>query len=158
MGLNIGEIIPRKAVQFGDLKGKTIAADASNIIYQFLSTIRQPDGTPLQDKKGNITSHLSGLFYRNINLMQEGLKLVYVFDGKMPKLKGGTIERREEVKEKAREKYEEAREKKDIEAMKRRQVKLKLKLLICAKKEKLLLLEVRTMMPFYFKLRDYFKI
>ena len=74
MGLNIGEIVPKKQVEFSYLKNKVIAVDASNIIYQFLSTIRQPDGTPLQDSKGNITSHLSGLFYRNINLMNEGLK------------------------------------------------------------------------------------
>ena len=82
MGLQVGEIVPRKAIEFSNLKNKVLAVDASNIIYQFLSTIRQPDGTPLKDKKGRITSHLSGLFYRNINLMQEGLKLVYVLMGK----------------------------------------------------------------------------
>lgn len=117
MGLSIGEIVPKKAVQFGDLKGKIIGVDASNIIYQFLSTIRQPDGTPLQDSKGKITSHLSGLFYRNINLLNEGLRLVYVFDGKPPELKFGTKEKREEIKEKAREKYEEARKMKKTEEM-----------------------------------------
>ena len=109
MGLNIGEIISKKAISFSELKGKTLAIDASNTIYQFLSTIRQPDGTPLQDKKGKITSHLSGLFYRNISLMLEGIKLIYVFDGKMPDLKHGTVEKREEIKEKARELYEEAK-------------------------------------------------
>jgi len=117
MGLQIGEIVSRKAIEFSELKGKIIAVDASNVIYQFLSTIRQPDGTPLQDKKGKITSHLSGLFYRNINLMQEGLKLVYVFDGKMPELKYGTVEKRAEVKEEARVKYEKARQEEDVEAM-----------------------------------------
>lgn len=116
MGLNIGEIVPKKQVEFSFLKNKVIAVDASNIIYQFLSTIRQPDGTPLQDKKG-ITSHLSGLFYRNINLMNEGLKLVYVFDGKMPDLKHGTNVKRREVKEKAKEKYEKAKKMKDASEM-----------------------------------------
>src|SRR3989344_1442237 len=119
MGLQIGDIVPRKAIEFSDLKGKIIAVDASNIIYQFLSSIRQADGTPLMDKKGKITSHLSGLFYRNINLMQEGLKLFYVFDGKMPKLKGGTIEKRAEIKEEAQAKYEKAKKEEDIEAMRR---------------------------------------
>jgi len=116
MGLQIGDIMPRKAIEFSELKNKVIAVDASNIIYQFLSSIRQPDGTPLQDKKG-ITSHLSGLFYRNINLMQEGLKLVYVFDGKMPELKHGTNLIRKEVKEEAREKYEKAKQEEDVGAM-----------------------------------------
>ena len=117
MGLNIGDIIPRRAIEFSELKGKTIAIDASNVIYQFLSSIRQPDGTPLQDKEGRITSHLSGLFYRNINLLQEGLKLVYVFDGEMPELKHATNKKRREVKDEAREKYEKAREKEDVDGM-----------------------------------------
>ncbi len=117
MGLQIGDIVLRKAVEFSELKGKVIAIDASNVIYQFLSSIRQADGTPLQDSKGRITSHLSGLFYRNVNLMQEGLKLVYVFDGKMPELKHGTIGKREAVKEKAREKYKKAVEDESVEEM-----------------------------------------
>ena len=119
MGLNIGEIVPKKSINFTNLKNKIIAVDASNIIYQFLSTIRQPDGTPLQDSKGNITRHLSGLFYRNINLLNEGLKLVYVFDGKPPELKSGTKEKRLQVKETAKERYEQAKKQKDIIGMKR---------------------------------------
>jgi flap endonuclease-1 len=119
MGLQIGEIVPRKAIEFSELKEKIIAVDASNVIYQFLSTIRQADGTPLMDKNKKITSHLSGLFYRNINLMQEGLKLVYVFDGKMPDLKFRTFEKREEVKEIARDKYEKALKEEDIEGMRK---------------------------------------
>lgn len=117
MGLQIGNIIQRKAIEMNDLKGKTLAVDAFNTIYQFLSTIRQPDGTPLMDKKKRATSHLSGLFYRNINLLREGMKLVYVFDGKTPRLKAGTHEKREKIKEDAFEKYEKAREKEDVEEM-----------------------------------------
>ncbi len=117
MGLQIGDIVPRKAIELGELKGKIIAVDAFNILYQFLSTIRQPDGTPLMDKKGRVTSHLSGLFYRNINLLLGGIRLVYVFDGKPPKLKGKTHEKREEIKKVAKEKYEKAKQKEDIESM-----------------------------------------
>jgi len=117
MGLQIGEIISKKQIQFSDLKGKTIAVDAFNAIYQFLTTIRQPDGTPLKDSKGNITSHLSGLFYRNIKLILEGVKLIYVFDGEAPELKGATREKRLEAKKLAKEKYEKAVAEEDIEAM-----------------------------------------
>ena len=117
MGLQISEIIPKKEMEIHDLKGKTLAVDAFNVIYQFLSSIRQPDGTPLTDSKGRITSHLSGLFYRNINLLQEGIKLIYVFDGKPPALKNSTRELREEAKDEAREKYEKDVEEEDIEAM-----------------------------------------
>ncbi len=87
MGVNISQIIPKKEIQLSDLKGKVIAIDAYVTLYQFLTTIRQPDGTPLQDKTGKITSHLSGLFYRNLNLLQEGIKPIYVFDGIPPELK-----------------------------------------------------------------------
>ena len=117
MGLQISEIINKKELEIPELKGKIVAVDAFNVIYQFLSTIRQPDGTPLQDSKGRITSHLSGLFYRNINLIQEGIKLIYVFDGKAPELKNLTREKREESKDEAREKYEKAVEEEDVEAM-----------------------------------------
>ncbi len=108
MGLQIGEILPRKTIKISDLKGKVIAVDAYNAIYQFLSSIRQIDGTPLMDKQARITSHLSGLFYRNVNLLNEGIRLVYVFDGKSPELKSKTKEKRQESKDIAKEKYEKA--------------------------------------------------
>ncbi|MFH1425520.1 MAG: flap endonuclease-1 [archaeon] len=117
MGLQIGEIVPRKDVKFVDLKGKVVAVDAFNAIYQFLSSIRQPDGTPLMDNKGRTTSHLSGLFYRNISLMAEGIKLVYVFDGEYHELKGKTHEIRSGAKDLAKEKYEKAKEEDDIDGM-----------------------------------------
>lgn len=119
MGVQISDIIPRKEIEMKDLKGKIVAIDAMNTLYQFLTTIRQVDGTPLKDNSGNITSHLSGLFYRNINLLTEGLKLVYVFDGKPPELKKEEIERRREIKAKAEEKYEEAKANQDTAAMRK---------------------------------------
>ncbi len=119
MGLQIGEIIPKKQIAFSDLKGKTISVDAFNAIYQFLTTIRQPDGTPLKDSKGNITSHLSGLFYRNMNLILEGIALIYVFDGDAPAIKEKTRQNRKEIKELTKEKYEIAVKENDIELMKK---------------------------------------
>jgi len=109
MGLQISEIVPRTEIKLEDLSGKIIAVDAFNTIYQFLTTIRQPDGTPLSDKHGRITSHLSGLFYRTTNLMNKGLKLVFVFDGEAPELKRKTHELRAEAKQEARDKYESFR-------------------------------------------------
>ncbi len=117
MGLQIGGIVPRREIKFEELKEKIIAVDAFNAIYQFLSSIRQPDGTPLMDSKRRITSHLSGLFYRNSALLSEGIKLIYVFDGEYNDLKRRTHDIREESKEKAREKYESAKDEEDIEAM-----------------------------------------
>jgi flap endonuclease-1 len=117
MGLQISEIISKREINFSDLKNKIIAVDAFNAIYQFLTTIRQPDGTPLKDSNGNVTSHLSGLFYRNMNLIIEGVKLIYVFDGKAPELKLRTQELRRAVREEAKRKYDEAKEGEDVEAM-----------------------------------------
>jgi len=117
MGVQISEIIPKKEIEISSLKGKIIAIDAYVTLYQFLTTIRQPDGTPLMDQKGQMTSHLSGLFYRNVNLLQEGIKPVYVFDGIPPELKQAEIKKRSEAKKIAEEKYKIAEEKDDKDSM-----------------------------------------
>jgi len=112
MGVNIRDLIPESAIsQIKDLRlisGKVVAIDGYNSLYQFLAAIRQPDGTPLQDSRGRITSHLSGIFYRTINLMEVGIKPVYVFDGKPPEMKQEEIERRRKRREEAKKKYEQA--------------------------------------------------
>ncbi len=112
MGVNLRELIPPEArmeVDLRALKGKIVALDAYNALYQFLAAIRQPDGTPLMDRQGRVTSHLSGLFYRTINLAEEGVKPVYVFDGKPPELKKKELEKRFKRKEEAEKKLQEAR-------------------------------------------------
>lgn len=117
MGLSIREIIPRKEIEISELKDKIICVDAFNTLYQFLTTIHQIDGTPLMDNKKRITSHLSGIFYRNVSLISEGLKLVYVFDGEPPELKNSIHKIRKEGRDIARERYEEAKREEDIEIM-----------------------------------------
>ncbi len=119
MGLNIREIIPRREIGLTDLKGKTICVDAFNTLYQFLSSIRQVDGTPLMDNKKRVTSHLSGIFYRNIALLEGGIKLVYAFDGMPPEQKFATAKIRKEGRDLARERYEKARQEEELDAMKR---------------------------------------
>ncbi len=108
LGVNLRELVPKTKVDLKSLTGKSIAIDAYNALYQFLAIIRQPDGTPLKDSTGRITSHLSGLFYRTVNLVDMGIKAVYVFDGVPPALKEVEIKRRAKVKEEALVKYERA--------------------------------------------------
>jgi flap endonuclease-1 len=108
LGVNFKDLIPKTQVKLEDLGGKIIAIDAYNAIYQFLSIIRQPDGTPLKDSTGKITSHLSGLFYRTSNLVEMGIKPIYVFDGIPPALKSAEIERRKQVKVEAVASYAKA--------------------------------------------------
>lgn len=119
MGIKITELMVRKEIDIDSLSGKVIAVDSSLFLYQFLSTIRQADGSLLMDSRGNITSHLSGLFFRTINLMQKGLKLVFVFDGKAPELKREERERRSQLKEEALKQYMIAKERQDLESMKK---------------------------------------
>jgi len=107
--------MPKTTVTLDYLKGKSVAIDAYNALYQFLAIIRQPDGTPLKDRTGRITSHLSGLLYRTSNLVEREIKVIYVFDGKPPALKETEIKRRKRVKEEALIKYEQALQKGDLE-------------------------------------------
>jgi flap endonuclease-1 len=116
MGVNISGIIEPKYIELKQLSGKTIAVDAFNTIYQFLSIIRQRDGTPLMDSKGRTTSHLAGLFYRNINLLAENIKPCYVFDGEPPELKSDIKAERAARKQKARVKLVDARRRGDTAA------------------------------------------
>lgn len=111
MGTDIGELLKKRQVEISELSHKIVAIDAYNTLYQFLSIIRQRDGTPLKDSKGNITSHLSGILYRMTSLMEEGIKPVFVFDGKPSHLKDRTIEKRTADRENAKIKWEEAKEK-----------------------------------------------
>lgn len=115
MGVKIGDIIPRKKVNFEDLGHKSIAIDASNMMYNFLSSIRQADGTLLMDKKGRVTSHLMGTLTRLTNLMSKNIKICVVFDGKMPLLKVKEQENREYKKTVAAGKMQQALEEENYE-------------------------------------------
>src|SRR2546430_8368891 len=108
MGVDLGSLVQRRKVSFEELSGKTNAVDAYNALYQFLAIIRGPTGTPLMDRQGRITSHLSGLLYRTTNLAERGIRLVYVFDGRPPALKEVEIKRRRAIKEEAVVRYESA--------------------------------------------------
>ncbi|MBU0929716.1 MAG: flap endonuclease-1 [Nanoarchaeota archaeon] len=110
MGVKLADLIIKNDISFEELKDRRIAVDFSNVVYQFLSNIRQADGTPLMDSNGKITSHLVGLFSRTANLMEKGIKICYVFDGKPPLLKIKEREEREHRKRIAESKLEKARE------------------------------------------------
>ncbi len=108
MGTQIKELVTFKEVDLEYLQGKVIAVDAMNTLYQFLSIIRQRDGTPLKDSKGRVTSHLSGLFYRTSNLIERGIRPFFVFDGEPPELKSKTLKTRRKLKAEAEKARREA--------------------------------------------------
>ena len=115
MGVKFRDIVSPESIKFEQLENKIVALDAANIIYQFLSSIRQVDGTPLMDQNGNITSHYSGILYRTSSLIEKGLKPVYVFDGTSNVLKKDTQNKRREIKVESQKKWEEALEEGRIE-------------------------------------------
>ncbi|MFH0949307.1 MAG: flap endonuclease-1 [Candidatus Aenigmatarchaeota archaeon] len=115
MGVQLGDIIKANEIGLEQLSGKRIAIDAFNWIYQFLTIIRQKDGKPLEDSKGRVTSHLSGLFYRNMRLLETGIKPIYVFDGEPPVLKKETTEKRRDIRLEALHAWKEALQKEDFE-------------------------------------------
>ena len=119
MGLKFKDIIERKTVSMNDLNGKKLAVDSMNILYQFLTTIRGPEGNLFTNSKGKVTSHLIGLFNRTTTLMESGLKLAFVFDGKPPELKTVTKEKRKKIKEEASLLLKQAKEAGDVEGMKK---------------------------------------
>ncbi len=110
MGVDLGELVEGKDIEFADLNDKKVSIDAMNTLYQFLSIIRQRDGTPLKDSSGNVTSHLSGLFYRNIGLLENNIRPVYVFDGAAPDLKEKETTKRRKKREEAREEWKKLKE------------------------------------------------
>ncbi|MFW9998995.1 MAG: flap endonuclease-1 [Candidatus Hermodarchaeota archaeon] len=121
MGVKINELVNevKRTITFENLFKKSIAIDAFNTIYQFLAIIRQRDGTPLKDFQGNVTSHLSGLFYRTINFLEHNIKPIYVFDGTPSELKLDTIKERKKVKEEAKEKMLKAQDAEDFQEAKK---------------------------------------
>lgn len=110
MGVDLGGILEKRPTSLQELRGKRVAIDAFNTLYQFLTIIRQPDGTPLMDARGRITSHLSGLFYRTCNLLEAGVRPCFVFDGEPSELKRKTIAERASAKMEAEEAMKAARE------------------------------------------------
>ena len=115
MGVKLKDIIEPESITFKDLEGRAVSIDAFNTLYQFLSTIRQRDGRPLTDENGNITSHLSGILYRNSSMVEKDIKPIYVFDGRSSELKSDTQQKRREVRDEAEKIYKEALKEGDTE-------------------------------------------
>ncbi|KFQ19378.1 PREDICTED: flap endonuclease 1 [Merops nubicus] len=107
----IAEVAPG-AIREQDIKayfGRKVAIDASMSIYQFLIAVRQ-GAEALQNEEGETTSHLVGMFYRTIRMVENGIKPVYVFDGKPPQLKSGELEKRSERRAEAEKHLQEAQQ------------------------------------------------
>ncbi|KXS20171.1 PIN domain-like protein [Gonapodya prolifera JEL478] len=95
--------------------GRKVAIDASMSIYQFMIAVRGQDGMQLTNEAGETTSHLMGIFYRTIRMVESGIKPCYVFDGKPPTLKSGELAKRQERRAEAEKEAATAQEAGDTE-------------------------------------------
>ena len=114
MGVDIGSLFKKQTISFDDLADRIVIIDAYNVLHQFLASIRQRDGTPLKNSRGEVTSHLSGLYQRTANLVEARIKPVYSFDGEPHPLKAKTLEERKKRKELAEKEYKQALEEGDL--------------------------------------------
>jgi len=119
MGTAITSLLKIKETSIKELSGKTLVVDGHNMLYQFLTTIRQQDGSLLTDRNGNVTSHLIGLIARLTTFLQNNIKLIFVFDGKVPDLKKQELQKRKTAKISAQEKYETAKSEENVADMKK---------------------------------------
>jgi len=119
MGVAITEVLKGKEFNPKELSNKSVGIDAFNSLYQFLTVLRGPDGSPLVNDQGKITSHLQGLLTRVIQFINYGCTQIYVFDGKPPVLKLEERTRRRNLKETAKKQYEIAKERNDFENMRK---------------------------------------
>ncbi len=120
MGVQLGDLVHPTEVALPTLRGKRLALDAYNMFYQFLATIRQPDGQPFTAPDGAITSHLVGILYRTSSLLTNGILPVLVFDGKPLELKAATLRVRALAKARAEQQWEEALAAGDLERAKKK--------------------------------------
>ena len=90
-----------------DYKNKKIAIDISILLYQVVISVRST-GSDLTNSKGEITSHILGLFNKTIKLLENRIIPIYVFDGKPPDLKKKVLDLRRNVRKKAEEKMSNA--------------------------------------------------
>lgn len=116
MGVNLSGLAEPRCAEYEELRGKRVAVDTYNIVYQFMSAIRQPDGFPLCDGSGRTTSHLTGLLHRSAGLAEAGIEPIFVFDGKPHPLKQAVLDERRERREKAEREWREAIERGDLGA------------------------------------------
>ncbi len=116
MGFNLRPIVVREEIKPDNLRGKTLAVDGNNMLYQFLSLIRTPDGVSLKDRSGRTTSHLTGLLFRSTRLMLEyDIRFIFVFDGPPHPLKAKILAERRRVREKAKVEWNEALRRHDFQ-------------------------------------------
>lgn len=108
---NLSSVLPehtKLTTKLERLDGMKVGFDAFNVLFQFLATIRTPDGSSMSDDEGNITSHLIGILTRGSSLLQNGISPVFVFDGQSHEFKDKEKQKRRDARDLAQIENEKA--------------------------------------------------
>lgn len=102
MGISaLRKILAPAPLDVAELKGKTLAVDADNLIWSFVTALAGTGELP-KGPDGRSNAHLIGLLNRLTLYAKWGARSVWVFDGVQPLLKEATLIERGERIEAAR--------------------------------------------------------
>ena len=102
MGAPMGNFVERTEKPVEDIAGddeKVVAIDTWTWFHAFLNSIRAGKNL-LRDEEGRVTSHLKGLYPRTMNMLDAGLRPVFILEGGYPELKEEEISRRTQQRKK----------------------------------------------------------
>ena len=116
----ITEVAPQavKKTNIKNYMGLKVAVDISTSLNQFLFASKS-ERNHIEDETTKETAHISGTFYRTIRMVNQGIRPVYVFDGRPPTMKLGVVEKRRQRLIDAEKALEKAKEFGNVEEIKK---------------------------------------
>jgi flap endonuclease-1 len=104
-------------VPWGDLGGATVAVDAHNWLYRYLTTtVRFTSDAAYITPDGTEVANLIGIVQGLPKFFEHDLTPLFVFDGGPSELKADEIESRREQRERYEDELEDAREAEEVDA------------------------------------------
>lgn len=109
------ELAHLESIPFDTLKGQTIAIDAHNWLYRYLTiTVRFTNSSVYTTPDGEEVANLIGILQGIAKLVEGDVTPVFVFDGAPVSLKADEIDRRRQAREDREDDLEDARERGDM--------------------------------------------
>lgn len=106
-----------KSYPFAKFANMKVSIDTSLLVHKIGIAFRSK-GKDLTNSKGQLTSHLYGIFYTVLVYLQNGIKPIFVFDGKAPDIKNNILQERSKRKKRALEKLQNLENSEDEEYIK----------------------------------------
>ncbi|MDY6817199.1 MAG: flap endonuclease-1 [Halobacteriales archaeon] len=103
-----------RSLPLADLAGETVAVDAHNWLYKYLTTtVKFTDESTYTTADGQEVANLIGIVQGLPKFLEHDITPVFVFDGVPTDLKADEIEERREAREQAQARLKDARERGD---------------------------------------------